>query len=169
MLGLSALVLLPASFTAAGTIDPFTITDNGWSYTESNIIDVRTSSFAGFADLTFGNGPDHFYQNWWWFRGAGDTREYALSNQTAGVVGGNTALLTYLEPVAGTPDAVEFSLKLQLNCVSDTESIIRIDWAVTNKTGKPLAIAFFAYMAADLNGCTVKYKDCVSPVGPLFR
>ena len=151
-LGLSVMVLLPASFAAAGTIKSFSLTDNGWTYAEENLIGFSTSSCAGFADLFFEDGPDHFYQNWWWYRGEGDSREFALSNQTAGVAAGNTALLTYLEPVAGVADAVEFTLNYQLQGVSSTEAIIRIDWSVTNKTGDPLEIDFFAYMDVDLNG-----------------
>ena len=167
-LGLSALVLLPASVAAAGTINSFTLTDNGWTYAEQNIIDVSTSSFAGFADLFFGDGPDHFYQNWWWFRGAGDSREFALSNQTFGVAAGNTALLTYLEPVAGVPDAVEFTLNYQLQGLSPTEAIIRIDWSVTNKTGDELGIDFFAYMDADLGGFAGDDNAALIAFGPSF-
>ncbi len=151
-LGLSVMVLLPASFAAAGTIGSFSLTDNGWTYAEENLIDGRTSSFAGFADMFFDKGPDHFYQNWWWYRGEGDTREYALSNQTAGTSSGNTAQLTYLEPVAGVADAVEFTLNYQLQGVSSTEAIIQIDWTATNMTGSALGLDFFPYVDADLNG-----------------
>ncbi len=169
-LGLSALVLLPAIFAAAGTINSFTLTDNGWTYAEQNIINVSTSSFAGLADLFFlnGGGPDHFYQNWWWYRGQGDSREFALSNQTSGVAGSNTALLTYLEPVAGIPDAVEFTLNYQLQGLSPTEAIIRIDWSVTNKTGDELGIDFFAYMDADLDGVAGDDSAELIAFGPSF-
>ena len=167
-LGLSALVLLPASVAAAGTINSFTLTDNGWTFAEQNIIDVSTSSFAGFADLFFGDGPDHFYQNWWWFRGQGDSREFALSNQTSGVAVGNTATLTYLEPVAGIPGAVEFTLNYQLQGLSPTEAIIRIDWTVTNKTGDELGIDFFAYTDVDLDGVAGDDNAALIAFGPSF-
>jgi hypothetical protein len=140
----------------AQTVNSFVISHNGWSYSETNLIGGRTSSSAGFADFGHQGGPDHFYQNWWWYRGQvggiRDTREYALSNQTSGAASGNAAQLTYLEPVAGRPDALLVTLNYTLIGTSPTQATLRIDWTATNMTGETLHLGLFPYADADVQG-----------------
>ena len=91
-------------------------------------------------------------QHWWWYRGTGDTREYALSNQTAfSQSSPDTVTMTYSEPVAGVPNALRFDFTYTLVGQSsgpDT-AMVTVDWTITNTSAASQNVAFYSY--TDLN------------------
>ena len=99
------LIALGAMGAFAATINSFTLTDavTGWTYQEGNLTGQRMTATGGLASSFSVNGLNQLTQSWWWYRsGTGayaDTREYALSNETAFTqISPNQVQLTYLEP-----------------------------------------------------------------------
>lgn len=142
---ISLIVIAAGAF--AGTANSFTITDNGWSYTESNLLNQRTGTNGGLANFVYNGGQDNMSQNWWWYRTICDSREYALSNQVQLVTGANVAELVYYESLAdGTiPNALEIRLRYTLTGFSPEHAQLKIDWTVRNLSEVCTPFEFFAY------------------------
>jgi hypothetical protein len=150
---------------AVPTAPPPTITlvDGGCVYHLRNLVGERLTVNGGIADLTTGVN-DHLFQNWFWYRGTGDTREYALSNQVYLSNSSNRARLIYREPIAdgAIPDALLFDLEYTISDLSAAaggaappacarcEIVIAIK--IRNLTPDPVTLSFFSYNDMDLNG-----------------
>src|SRR5262249_55892111 len=122
------------------------------------LIGQRFGAGGGTGNL-FAGGFDHLFQNWFWYRGIGDTREYALSNQIFGAAAGNQARLIYLEPTndGATPNVLLFDLQYTIHDVTPEipsvhhkcELVIAIK--VRNVSPLTQPVEFFSYNDFDLN------------------
>lgn len=163
----AACLLLMAQVCAiGGTADWFTITDNGWSYTEYNLKNFRTNPNAGLANWKFGTGPDNLTQNWWWYRTLDDTREYAMSNQVQIVQGVNIVEMVYYESLANglIPNALEMRLRYTLTGISPTAAKVTINWEARNISQYATPFDFFAYLDPDWGVQTVGSLQSFSPL-----
>lgn len=147
--------------SASAQLSSFVLNDGGFRYSESNITgaSVRTGSSGGSANFGFASGggntvtDDYLFQNWWWYRSAGDTREFALSNQTSGIqISPNTVALVYDEPIAGsaTGAGLRFSLVYTLNQISSNQAAVTINWNIENRTQESQPVSFFSYTDSDI-------------------
>ncbi|GDX97947.1 hypothetical protein LBMAG48_03510 [Phycisphaerae bacterium] len=154
------------SIAGAQTLSSFALNDGLFRYSESAISGTanRTGTGAGSANFGFigtntsaGNSnvaSDYLYQNWWWYRSAGDSREFALSNQTFGQtnLAGNSVTLRYDEPIGGsTTNRLVFELTYTLNQISTTQSAVTINWSIFNQSSVVQPVSFFAYADSDMS------------------
>jgi hypothetical protein len=97
---LATTAVASTAFGQAGT--NFTISDGNVIFTQAASPTVATSTGPTATDFRVAGaaGPDHLFNNWWWFRMDGaDTRENAFFNQVGPtVVAGNTATRNYAFP-----------------------------------------------------------------------
>lgn len=111
---------------------------------------------------------DHLFANTWWWRGAGDTREYTFGN--ASVVGGPTSAGAIVGNNLGTLDTggydytvsnatagYSFTAALRWNITNPSGSMAMVAYsgAVTNTGNTALAISLFGYADYDVGGSTV--------------
>jgi hypothetical protein len=148
---------------AGGPPPGITIEDGDCIYNLQNLAGERLTGNGGIADLLTGVN-DHIFQNWFWYRGAGDTREYALSTLIFSNSSNNRARLVYKEPIAdgAIPNALLFDLEYTISCLSTgingaappacarCEIVIAIK--IRNLTSDSIDLAFFSYNDMDLNG-----------------
>ncbi len=156
---LAIFVGITGSAAYAATTNTFTLTDAiyGWTYQEGNLTGERTTATGGLPSSFSINGLNQLTQSWWWYRsGTGtyaDTREYALSNETAFTqIAPNQVQLTYLEPAEnGTlAGALQFQLNYVLTATSSTAASVNVTWSVANLSGSPLPVNMFGYVNPDL-------------------
>lgn len=160
--------LAVASVAQAQTISVIRLNDGLFRYAESGLTSTfnRTGTGGGTGN-TFGFigtntaststsvASNYMFQNWWWYRSAGDTREFALSNQTLGAISafGNSADIRYNEPIGGsTVDRLQFDFTYTLTQISPTQAAVTINWSITNLSQTEQSVAFFAYADADVLG-----------------
>ncbi len=143
---------------AAGPPPGITIQDGTCIYNLQNLAGERLTGNGGIADL-FTGVNDHIFQNWFWYRGLGDTREYALSTLIYSSNNNNRARLVYKEPIAdgAIPDALLFDLEYTISCLSAVPPVcarceIVIAIKIRNLTSDRVDLAFFSYNDMDLNG-----------------
>jgi hypothetical protein len=158
MLAAAALVAAPAG----AQLTEFTITDGSASATVTNITGARTGSAGGLGEMRTGVGAtsvNHAFQNWFWYRTTGDTREYALSNLAVGTANTNRARLVYLEPSndGATPGALSVQLEFTINdltasTTSPEELSLTIAFTFQNLTSGNLNVQFYSYLDLDLAG-----------------
>lgn len=155
-----------AAATAAAhaqTLGQFTLNDGAFRYNERvlTLTSNRTGTGGGSADFGFASGAatatsiasDYLFQNWWWYRGPGDTREYGLSTQVAGIqLSPSSVFLRYEERVNNaTPGAgLRFELTYTLNQITPTSAAVTINWSVTNLTGQDVDMSMFSYTDYDV-------------------
>lgn len=136
--------------SALAQTSSFTLTDGPWTYAERVITGARTGTGGGSADFT--NGTDNLFQNWFWYRSTGDTREYALSNQTSfNQPAANVAQLQYVEPNAAGGRLI-FDLTYTLTSIGATSAVTVIDILVTSSGSNDAHL--FPYIDYDLAGST---------------
>lgn len=127
----------------------FTLTDNGWTYSE----DIGNQGRGTFVDP---NGVNHMYQNWWWFRTNLDTQEMPLTNLVTMNSGGtNNVQLVFRENAGNLLNALLIKLDYTLTGVTANSASVNIAWSVQNIYGQipqPITVDFFAYSDFDLNG-----------------
>ncbi|MBX3408269.1 MAG: hypothetical protein KF859_00105 [Phycisphaeraceae bacterium] len=159
--GIVALAGSALATVASAQLTSFQLDDGLFRYAERSITGsaVRTGTGGGSADFGKASGAtavvdDYLFQNWWWYRGSNDTREFALSNQVSGVqLSPNSVALVYEEPVGGgTAPALRVSLVYTLNQISTTQAAVTINWNITNISMSTENVSFFAYTDWDVLG-----------------
>jgi hypothetical protein len=138
-----------------------TLTDGTTQFVLNGIEGERLTSSGGLADLVTGVGSDdtdHMFQNWFWYRTPGDSREYALSNRVmGGGGGGNSNRLVYIEPANdGQIDnallvEIEYTLT-DLSTAGGDRALLQIGFRLRNLTDSNLNVQFYAYNDFDLGG-----------------
>lgn len=147
-----SLALALLSRPAFAVVDQFTLNAGESSYTETNLLGGRLEADSGVGSFTTG-GVASPMQNWWWFRGGNDSREYALSNQVDAVVQDNFAELTYDEAVGSDGNAtLRFILRYELTEVQPGFARMFIGWSIANLTGNVVPIRFLPFLDIDLAG-----------------
>ncbi len=114
--------------------------------------------------LTDGLSTNHMFQDWWWFRASGDTREYAFANGSvpggpacSGVVVGNTLGTLedggYAFEVTNATAGYSFTSNQLWNIVESAEGVYLVSGNTVRNTGtSPLSVSLFHYADVDLNG-----------------
>lgn len=147
---------------AVAGLPGITIQDGACIYNLQNLVGQRLTAAGGIANLTTGT-TNHLFQNWFWYRGPGDTREYALSTLIYSNSSNNRARLVYHEPIFnGAVPALLFDLEYTISDLSTVpngaappacarcELVIAIK--VRNLTDDQMSVAYFSYNDMDLNG-----------------
>ena len=100
-------------------------------------MDLRTTGAAG---------PDHGYQSWWWYRLAGDTREYALANAdvTQSVWAGDLGKTHFELPLF----MAHCEYKLMQPGTDQASVLTTLE--ITNTGTAPVSITIFHYLDCDL-------------------
>ncbi len=96
---------------------------------------------------------DYLFQNHFWYRSAGDTREFALSNMTfSTALGGNSIFTRYVEPIGGssTVGTLNFELTYTLNQITPTTAALTINWSIVNNSNSTQPVSFFSYADSDI-------------------
>ncbi|MCA9242745.1 MAG: hypothetical protein KDA32_02230 [Phycisphaerales bacterium] len=159
LFGLALLVAIPSISLAQ--ITNFTISDGSVDFSLNGLTGNRTNGSGGSANLRTSTGTvplDHLFQNWFWYRASGDTREYALSNQVFGTATGNRCRLVYQEPSndGATANALRVEIEYTIHDLTsvqrpDTAEVV-IAFKIQNLTASSLTVQFFNYNDFDLNG-----------------
>lgn len=152
-----------AGMAQAQTLSSFVLNDGLFRYSESNILgsSVRTGSLPGGRTFDFGFAStgtsvtqDYGFENWFYYRSAGDAREFGLSNQTLGIqLSPNSVFLRYEEPIGGSATAngtLRFELTYTLTQISATQAAATINWGVTNNSQSRQDLSFFSYCDYDI-------------------
>jgi hypothetical protein len=162
----SSTVALSAS-VANAQLSSFTITDGTVSFTLDGLMTTGgTGTSAGIASLRTGVGTvpiDHTFQNWFWFRNPGDTRERALHTQVSASAGGgpgNSGRLVYQEDAdnGAMNNALRVELEYTINDLSnggEPHALLVIAFKIQNLTNLNLLTNFFNYNDFDLNGTSL--------------
>lgn len=147
---------------ARAQLPAFTITDGSSQLAVGALVGNRTTAVGGVASLQTSTGVapvDHVFQNWFWYRTASDSREYALANQLPqSNASGNRAELIYSEPVndGQIPDALRFELEYTLSDRTGPANrpetvVVTVAFKVRNMLNAPVSLQFFSYNDFDLN------------------
>jgi len=152
-----------ASSAAQAQVNTFTLNDGLFRYSVNNTnggAAARTGTGAGTSanfGLASGGGAlvtaDYLWQNHFWYRSAGDTREFALSNMTfSTALGGNSIFTRYVEPIGGATGGgtLSFELTYTLNQITTTSAALTINWSIVNNSNATQAVSFFSYADSDI-------------------
>lgn len=157
-------VAAAAAVAEAQTLTTLILNDGLYRYAEGGLTATanRTGTGGGLsANFGLANTAataslvisDYLYQNWWWYRSQGDTREFALTNQTFGMqLGANSAFLRYVEPIGGssTNGTLTFEFTYTLNQITPTSAAVTINWSIINNSQSAQDVSFFAYSDSDV-------------------
>ena len=161
---IAALALSGLAVSAASAqVNTFTLNDGLFRYSVGAVnggAAARTGTGAGLSTnfgLASGTGAavtgDQLYQHHFWYRSAGDTREFALSNMTASfALGGNSIFNRYVEPIGGSTTAgtLTFELTYTLNQITSTSAAVTINWSIINNSNSSQTVNFFSYADSDI-------------------
>lgn len=139
---------------SAQTVDSFSLTHGGWTYSESGLISDGTDEDAGSTNFENQFGVDNMFQNWWWFNTDNTGREFALGNQVSGgTTSSSSARLVYVEDAGpNAPDALQFDIEYTLTSLPDGNSaIVQIGFKIHNLSDSEQHVRFFSYSDFDLN------------------
>jgi len=164
ILGLIAVAGMFAT-AAQAQVNTFTLNDGLYRYSVGglNTAAARTGTGGGTSanfGLASGAGTavtaDYLWQNHFWYRSAGDAREFALSNMTfSTALGGNAFFARYVEPIGGSATAngtLSFELNYTLNQITPTSAALTINWSIVNNSNSNQVVSFFSYADSDIGG-----------------
>ena len=140
----------------------------GWTDVADTTISgaaVRTGNQGGASVVYSASGSaDQLFQNWWWYRVNGvNAREFALSNLTGKVVGGNKMTLNYREPEG-------FDVELRYTITNSAAGALVTGTAfITSISANPLDISFFNYMDFDMGGTAADDSATLVSDNPAMR
>lgn len=137
------LLLIPLLAQSTNT---FTLTHGGATYSVTGILPAsRALTGAWSANFLIGT-TDHLFQNGWWYRVDGMTREFAVSTQTSFVqVAANRVVVTFREP-----EGVIYQFDYILTGTG-TGGLLRIRGTIINPTTVPHTVDTFHYHDFDVN------------------
>jgi hypothetical protein len=164
----------------AQTLSTMILNDGLFRYSEGVLTATsnRTGTGGGSANFGFANTiatastvtSDYLFQNWWWFRGPNDTREFGLSRQVQGTqLSPNSAFLRYEEVSGGANVALRFDITYTLNQITPTSAAVTINWSITNLTDSAMPVSFFNYSDFDVLGTGNLYSHFVGPGVEVIR
>lgn len=146
------LVLSMAAVAAAGYSQAI-ISDGtstfGWS-SASALSGDHTSTTAGSNNVFTVNGSaDQAFQEWWYYRANGvNSREFSLSNQSAGpLVSGNHMTLSYAEA-----EGFSSSIMYTINNIGSKALVTGTNFITNTRTSGDLDLDFFNYIDYDMGG-----------------
>lgn len=147
--------LSTTAFGQAGT--GFTISDGDVFFTQANSPTSGTVAAVSGANFRVAGAAstDHLFENWWWYRVQGDTREFAFNNASGTVAAGNTATTDWA--LSGTAGGAAYSFTANLRyVVTDTGTNlgeVMQTMVITNtSTSSPLVLNLFNYADFDVGG-----------------
>lgn len=159
---LSAIALLAAAGTAFGQAGGTIISGNtsltiGAAPTSPTATAEPSANFI----TTGAGGTDHVFGNWWWYRLAGDNREFALNSSGGGATSsfaGSIGTMTQFYP------SFRADITWEVQDTGSQFGYFTSTVAITNTTGSPITIDLFHYLDADFNGTAA--TDSASLVAP---
>lgn len=140
--------------TDAGPIDagapmPTLVMDGSATYEFEDLQDEFGFGDAPGTNLTTGNGVDHTYTNWFWFRANDDTSETVFPPPSTSDFSGNVATLTWTDIAErGLADVVATYTITENDA---TSASVAISVAVTNTSGAELTFSVFGYNDFDVD------------------
>lgn len=124
-----------------------TLTDGSATFTQGDVPTDAAATAGPLTDFIVG-GSDHLFQSWWWLRGDGDTREFALSNADSASWVGNVGKIQYTAFDARISVTQTYLLtSLGTNAAVLSESLTLLSTAST-----PVTWNVFHYLDADVDG-----------------
>lgn len=165
--------LIALAFFAVATVGmaQVMITDGtssfGWS-SNANLTGaaVRTGSGGGTGNTYTVNGSsDQAFQEWWWYRVNGvNSREFALSNQSAApVISGNNMILAYREPEGFTS-----TLHYTINNTPGGALVTGTNF-IKNEGNVALSLSLFNYIDYDIGGTATGDRATMLSPNPATR
>jgi hypothetical protein len=149
----------------AGAVITLTSNNSGSPATYTSTLAATTTN-ANIADGNFSAdtpGTDQLFDNAWFWRLAGDTREFQFSQ--TGVVEnsvGNTGSRTWANPALGGQFSAVLNLTLTDGVVAN-QAILQQSLIITNTGAAPLNISLFNFLDVDVNLSTA---DTAVSLGP---
>lgn len=159
---------------ASGASAQFTVTPGGalagnGYFAQGTQPTSLTSTGIGSSNFgaTSATVADQLFQDWWWFRGPGDTREFTFANGAA--AGGPTAAGTLVGTNTGNLDTGGYDYTVT-NSTAGYAFTAQLRWQIfgsgagpyvvysaniINNGNNPLALSMFHYNDFDANGTTV--------------
>lgn len=148
-------ITLPAAIAAIAAVLPaqFTITDGNTVY-QSGALSAASEAPRAMLYRTDGLGTNHGFEQWWHFRIAGDTREFAFKNigpVTEGVTTGNTHIDRDFEDVDGRG---LLRARMDVDCydAGPASGVVMNRLTLVNVTAAPITVDLFHYVDIDLAG-----------------
>lgn len=143
---LTVLAAAGAAFAQAGG----TITDGNAVFRISTAPTTGTGTgpTADFR-VTGAAGTDHVFQNWWWFRLSGDTRETTFNSSGGGATSsyaGNFGQMTQFYP------SFRADMTWLVESTGASAGFVRSTMSITNTTSSNITINMFNYFDADMSG-----------------
>ncbi|MBK8100664.1 MAG: hypothetical protein IPK26_26550 [Planctomycetes bacterium] len=126
-----------------------TITNGNVTYTQGAI---ATGETPGVAEVLNGSGGDILYQHWWWFRVAGDTREFSFKADANATRVASGSSMTTTWPDVDSRGVFSATLQQDVFSTGATSGYLREIMTIQNLTANPLAIDLFAYTDFDVAG-----------------
>ena len=158
----SIILGLATSIAHAQPIPDFTIFDGNSEFTLGGLMGQRLTANGGTGGVQVPTPPsaiDHLFQNWFWYRSASDSREYALSNMVTSTGStSNQITLIYSEPVnnGATAGALFISVRYTINDLPPVQgkrhAQVRMELTCTNVSNSNLIVHIYNYNDMDLNG-----------------
>lgn len=145
----SSLSILTAAGIAAAQTGA-TISDGNAVFRIGNAPTTATSTgpTADFR-VTGPAGTDHVFQNWWWYRLAGDTRESTFNSSGGGATSNfvaNFGQMTQFYP------SFRADLTWLVESTGADAGFVRSTVSITNTTSSNITINMFNYFDADMSG-----------------
>lgn len=102
-------------------------------------------------------GTDHVFNHWWWFRQAGDPREFAFNSSGGGATSNgffnaNAAVAGNVATINQTYPSFDASLAYVVNQTGFNAGFVRMTMTLTNNTNSPLVLDLFNVIDADVGG-----------------
>jgi hypothetical protein len=145
--------LAPACFALAGAVSAqVTITDGNVVYTQGNPSPLQTEAAIVSADFRQNgpSSPNHTHQHWWFYRVAGDTREYPFRDDGSW---SRFSTPTEITNMWTNVDGRGFlaGMRSAVFSTGPTSGYVTNRMAIDNISPTPISIEVFCY--ADLNVC----------------
>ncbi len=162
-----ALALLGGGFVGAtgATANAGVITSGGATYTTGNA-PSSSNAWGPASDLVGAlTSADHLYQDWWWVRLAGASRESTLKGNGAIASSGSDQLV-----FSTTISGANVSARWALSTPASGQTRLTASLTITNTQSATLSLSVFHYADIDVNGTwSDDVVSAVSPTSLLFR
>lgn len=179
LVAFAALTGLASAASAQFTITPGGANSGIGTFQNGVVPSGITGTGSATANLRPGNAtstPDSLFQAWWWFRGPGDTREFAFGNGASGslsvsgvLVGDNTGNLDtggYDFTVTNSGYSFTSAQRWQIFNPSNTAGTnvqVLASNTITNTGGSAATFSLFYYMDFDVGAATTNSASLVGP------
>lgn len=149
----SRLLASCVALAAALSAQTLTITDGNMNVT-TNAPSATSHSPAGFSLRADALAINHGFQHWWFYRVAGDTREFAIRN-IGGMTGGSTPFLTHADRDFADLDSrglLRANIDFDVYDSGPASGVVTSRITLTNISALPVTFDLFNYTDLDVAG-----------------